>query len=101
MGAGDSYQYTPLFIQILSTLILRGYLEDRNRAEQFLVESGIEYVIARPGVFYNGPEDPARTPRGTRSGDVTKWINRVDVARFLAEQVVGEEFLNQAVIVGY
>lgn len=94
LGAGDSrghggWLYDHLFLPLLLERIYR----DKTVQEDLVKASGLDWVIARPGMLTNGRRTEAyavlREPKDWRSGA----ISRADVADFLVKQVASDEYL--------
>lgn len=94
LGAGDSrghggFFYDHLFLPLLLDRIYR----DKTVQEDLVKASGLDWVIARPGMLNNGRRtetyDVLRDPADWRGGA----ISRADVADFLVKQVAGNDWL--------
>jgi uncharacterized protein YbjT (DUF2867 family) len=88
-GAGDSRNRGNIFYIVAFNLLLRRVYDDKDVQEQIVRNSGLDWVIARPGILTNGP----RTGRYQVIVDPRRWrcgfISRADVADFLVRQIVG------------
>jgi putative NADH-flavin reductase len=90
---------------LLSTLlvlpvILPFYFYDKTRQERLIAESGVDWVIVRPGRLTTG----AKRGRARHGPQVTwrPWaqpISRADVASFMLEQLESDTYLRAAVSV--
>lgn len=49
IGAGDSKDQAPFFFKILMMTAMKKIFNDKNNQEKIVKESGLEYVIVRPG----------------------------------------------------
>lgn len=94
-GAGDSRNRgCPLYNAAFHLLLGRAY-DDKDVQEDLIQESGLDWVIARPGILTSG----SRTghyhvlvaPRSWRIG----FISRADVADFLVKQIDADTYLRQ------
>ena len=56
IGAGDSKNHGGFFYdKIFNPLLLKTLYEDKDRQEELVRNSGLEWVIVRPGFLTNGP----------------------------------------------
>jgi putative NADH-flavin reductase len=98
MGIGDSKEQAPFWYEhILLPTFLRGADKDKTAMEATVSDSGLDFVIARPPLL---TEDPATgsvmiVPRDSKGHKIT----RADLAAFLVEQLTGDQYLGQAVVV--
>lgn len=79
IGAGDSADAPPW----IARWFLREVIELKTQAENYLMTSGLDYTILRPG----GLKDSAGTGRGVLSNDRTSMgiISRIDLAALTVE----------------
>ena len=89
MGLFGTLLFLPVFLPV--------YFWDKSRQEQIIVDSGVDWVIVRPGILTNGPK------RGTyRHGDnvgsyiLPAWSSRADVADFMLKQLTDDTYLHKA-----
>ncbi|MEM7727344.1 MAG: SDR family oxidoreductase [Cyanobacteria bacterium P01_A01_bin.45] len=89
IGCGESV--VALNPQALETL--KSVLVEKEKAEQYLVNSGLTYTIIRPG----GLKSEQTTGNGVLTSDntVVGSINRADVAQLVCRCVVSEKANNQ------
>lgn len=94
IGVGESKNNVPMFFKPLMLTILKASYEDMERQEQAIRESGLDWVIVRPG----GLTDNTATGN-YRVGLTVKaaQIARADVAAFLLLQTTDDTYLHQAV----
>ena len=79
IGAGDSRPGMPLWAR---AIVLRWTVREKERAEQALRESGLEYTIVRPGWLTDEPPtNDVLVAEG--GGTTTGSIPRADVARLM------------------
>ena len=100
LGTGESRALLPWVMQklVVDGLLKRAFA-DHERQEQLVRESGLEFVIARPGRLTDGPA----THRSVKTAQVERVpsaISRADVADFLVEACVSADFVNQSVQLG-
>lgn len=103
LGVGSSWgrlglQYTLFLIPLL----LFFYFWDKGVQERYIRESGLDWVIVRPGVLTNGRRRDSYK-HGPKVGSYlwTVRISRSDVAAFMLKQLTDEVYLRKAVGVAY
>lgn len=91
IGVGDSRQGMPLWARLV---VLRWAVREKERAERALRESGLAYVIVRPG-WMN--DDPATGDVLVAEGGktMTGSIPRADVARLMVASLYAPEVVNR------
>jgi uncharacterized protein YbjT (DUF2867 family) len=79
--------------------LLKAPFQDHERQEKLVMDSGLDWVIARPTRLTNGPahQRSVRTPHIQK---VPASISRADVADFLVEAATTDTWLRQAVQLG-
>jgi uncharacterized protein YbjT (DUF2867 family) len=79
MGVGDSCSGMPLWARLI---VLRWTVREKERAERVLRESGLEYVVFRPGWLTDGPatNDVLLAEGG---GSMTGSVPRADIAHLM------------------
>jgi uncharacterized protein YbjT (DUF2867 family) len=100
LGTGESKPLLPAPMRLLVVgWILKVPFADHVVQEQLVRDSGLEYVIARPGRLTNGPA--RRTYVATKRLErVPGSISRADVADFLVRACAEGEWTNSAVQLG-
>lgn len=99
-GVGDSYQQVPVMIKVLIKTLLRNTYADHERQEQYVRDSGLEWVIVRPAMLVDGPLT-GQYHTGTAEEDLPGGqVTRADVADFVLKQLTGDSYLRQAVSIG-
>lgn len=100
MGAGKSRGHGGfIFDRLIMPLMLRKVYADKNRQEDVIKNSGLDWVIVRPSVLNDKP------PRGNvralleLEGFNGGTIARADVSGFVLDQVESETFKGQAPLV--
>lgn len=102
IGAGDSRGHGGfLYDRIFNPLFLKTIYADKDRQETIVRESGLDWVIVRPGFLTNG----ARTGKyralteleGIRAGK----ISRADVADFILREAAEMKYKGQTPLVTY
>ncbi|UCE79209.1 MAG: SDR family oxidoreductase [Nitrospiraceae bacterium] len=102
MGAGDSKGHWGFAYRFIYTLVsIKTIYEDKDRQEQLIKESDIEWIIVRPAFLTEGPITGRyrilTDMKTIRPGS----ISRADVAHFILNQVSDPSFLRQAPILMY
>jgi uncharacterized protein YbjT (DUF2867 family) len=99
-GAGESAQLmNPVVRAIARRVVLRHNYDDHERQEQLAIESGLEWVIARPARLTNGKAkrqfvaEPGLRP-------VPGSISRADTAVFLVDAADTDRWVRQTVLLG-
>ncbi|NWH09331.1 MAG: NAD(P)H-binding protein [Alphaproteobacteria bacterium] len=84
IGAGDSRGHGGFFYdRILQPWLLRTIYEDKDRQEELVAQSGLDWTLVRPGFLTNGrARGKFRTLTDMR-GQKAGRISRADVAAFL------------------
>ena len=100
LGVGDSARLLPAPLRFLMLkVLLKGQYADDELQERLACESGLEWVIARPGGLTNGPARH-RTVREKALVRVPSSISRADLAQFLVEACESDAWVNSAVQLG-
>jgi uncharacterized protein YbjT (DUF2867 family) len=100
VGAGDSAGHGGfLYDRLFKPLLLGKIYEDKDRQEELIRQSGLDWVIVRPTALNN------QQPRGSvraltdLSGFHGGRVARADVAKFLVGQLSGDRYLRQAPLI--
>jgi len=94
LGVGDSADQVPFFFKMVMKTALRGAMADKEVQEEIVRESGLDWVIVRPGGLTNDP--PTGEYRvGTESDIIAGQISRADLAAFLMQQLTDDSFLRK------
>ena len=100
-GAGDSRSSMSTLESIPFRLLLGRVYDDKDVQESLIRKSGLDWVIARPGILTNGP----KTPRYKILDDRSSWrngiISRASVAAFLVDQIEGSSYLRKTPVLTY
>jgi putative NADH-flavin reductase len=94
-GAGDSRDRGGFLYSAAFHLFLRRAYDDKDEQEHLIRESGLDWVIARPVILFNGSRTGSYhvllEPRSWRIG----FISRADVADFLVKQIGDDTYLGK------
>lgn len=81
IGAGDSKGHGGfLYDRIFKPLLLKTIYEDKDRQEELIQASGLDWVIFRPAGLTNGPRTGAYRTITDMAGVTSARISRADVA---------------------
>lgn len=98
LGIGDSAGRMGLsYTLFVIPAILPFYYWDKTRQERLIEQSGVEWVIVRPGALTDG-EARGRLRHGRHIGSLllTVRVSRADVATFMLDQLSSDTYLRQA-----
>jgi uncharacterized protein YbjT (DUF2867 family) len=100
LGTGESRKLANFLVdKLLISWLLKLPFADHERQEALLRESGLDWVIARPGRLTNGPARKQYVKR-TEIVPVPGSISRADVADFLVEATEVDQWVGKAVQLG-
>lgn len=100
IGAGDSAGHGGfLFDRLIFPLLLRHVYADKNRQEAVIRASGLDWVLVRPSVLNDKLGGQTVRVLTDLSGFHGGAISRADVARFVLDQVQGDEWLGRSPLV--
>ena len=78
-------------------VILPFYYWDKTRQERLIADSGLEWVIVRPGALTNGARrGHVRSGRQVGSFVRTVRVSRADVAEFMLDQLESDAYVHAA-----
>lgn len=84
IGAGDSKGHGGfLYDRIFLPLLLQQIYRDKDRQEEIIRDSGLEWTIVRPGMLTDGPRTGQFRPLVDLTGIKGGKISRADVATFI------------------
>lgn len=103
LGIGDTKGKLGLYYTLfVIPVIVFFYFKDKERQERYIQESGLDWVIVRPGQLTNGRK------RGTyrHGAEVGSWwrtvtISRADVADFMLKQLTEDAYLRKTPGIAY
>ena len=98
MGIGDSADNAPFWYEhMLMPTFLHGSTKDKTEMESAVNASGVEFIIARPPLLSDSPATGAiKQITGDTKGHK---ITRADLAQFIVDQLISDQYLNQAVVI--
>jgi putative NADH-flavin reductase len=75
--------------------------EDKDRMEEIIAKSRLDWVIVRPGVLTNGPATGKYHAVTELAGVRIGSISRADVAAFMLAQLTSDRYLRQMPVLTY
>lgn len=88
IGAGDSKGHGGfLYDRIFNPLFLKTIYADKDKEEEIIRQSGVDWLIVRPGGLTNGRRTGQYKIIDQLQGIVAKRISRMDVADFILKQL--------------
>lgn len=103
LGAGDSYKILPVrYKYLIAPLVMRNLFRDHNLQEKYIMKSGLDWTIARPGFMTDGERTGCyQHGFSAKNKTVTLDISRADAADFMLTQVEDDGYLHQAPSLSY
>jgi putative NADH-flavin reductase len=100
-GVGASRRDAPLLPRLMYCTLLRAIFDDKEKAEERLRSSSLDWTIVYPVLLTNGP----RTGR-YRAGERLELhglptISRADVAHFMLAEIKSPRYLRKTVVLSY
>ena len=100
LGAGDSRGHGGfVFNKLVMPLLLRKVYEDKDRQEEIVRNSGLDWVLVRPMVLDDTLVSGAVVATTDLSNIQGGSIARIDVARFVVDQLTNDQWLGQAPLI--
>lgn len=94
LGVGDSKKQVPMFFRALMKTVLRKVMAAKEEQEKLIQESGLDWIIVRPGGLTDGPKTGSYTA-GLDKSITGGQVARADVADFVLKQLHEDTFLRQ------
>lgn len=102
VGAGDSKGHGGfLYDKIFKPLFLKTIYEDKDRQEAIVRESGLDWVIVRPGFLTTGPRTGKYRVLTKLNGVKAGKISRADVAAFILLEAAEMKHQGQTPLLTY
>ena len=102
IGAGDSRNHGGIFYdRIINPLLLKNIYADKDRQETIIRNSGLEWLIVRPGFLTNGPLTGQCRVLNDLRGIKAKKISRADVADFIVQELEHLKHKEQTPLITY
>jgi putative NADH-flavin reductase len=101
IGAGESKGHVGfLYDRIMLPFVVKNIYEDKNRQEEVIKQSDLEWVIVRPARLTD--EAAKGEYRVYLGGSYTaKTISRADVAAFMLAQLTDETYVHKMPVISY
>jgi len=100
LGAGDSAKQAALPSRIAFRTVLRRVGEDKERGEEALRASDLDWTIVYPPSLTNGPASGTYRHGEDLRLSLTARISRADIAQFMLAQAQDDRYSRRGVIVG-
>ena len=94
MGVGDSIDQVAAFFRAIMRLTLKRVMEAKERQEQAIMASGLDWTIVRPGGLTDGPRTGSYRSGLDKSIKATR-VSRADVADFILRELKAGDFIRQ------
>lgn len=102
IGAGNSKGHGGfLYDTIVLLLIFEGIFKDKNRQEDSIKKSDIEWEIVRPSFLTNGPLTAKYRVVTNLDGVTAGTISRADVANFMLNECIAPGYLYKTPLLMY
>jgi putative NADH-flavin reductase len=101
IGVGDSKGHVGfLYDRIIRPLVVRNVYEDKERQEEAIEQSDLEWVIVRPAQL---TDEPAKGEYKVylKGSYKAKTISREDVAEFMLAQVKDDTYVHKMPVISY
>lgn len=99
-GAGDSYPQASLLFKISRHTLLKYLYDDKNKAENLLSASSLDYTNVRPGRLENKPAKGMVRAAADGRG-LSRSTARPDVAAFMVAQLNDASWIRKSPLIGY
>lgn len=100
LGAGDSRGHGGfVFDKFILPLLLRKVYEDKNRQEDVIRSSSLDWVLVRPMVLNDNPGKGAVQAQTDLSKIHGGSIARSDVAKFVVDQLTEDKWLHRSPLI--
>ena len=102
IGAGNSKGHGGfLYDKIFKPIFLSTIYQDKDREEEIIQASTLDWLIIRPAGLTNGPQTGSYRVIENLDGIVAKRISRMDVADFILNQVEEPKLFGKTVLLTY
>jgi putative NADH-flavin reductase len=101
VGVGDSKGHVGfLYDRIIRPFVVRNVYEDKERQEEAIEQSDLEWVIVRPAQL---TDEPAMGKYGVYLGGSykAKTISRADVAAFMVAHLTDDTYVHKTPVISY
>ena len=94
MGVGDSIEQVAAFFRAIMKLTLKRVMEAKERQEQAIMASDLDWTIVRPGGLTDGPRTGSYQS-GTDKAIKATRVSRADVADFILRELEAGDSIRQ------
>ncbi len=102
IGAGDSQGHGGFFYdKIFNPLLLKTIYEDKDRQEELVRQSSLQWVVVRPGFLTNGPLTQTYQALTEQAGVTAGKISRADVAHFILNEFDQKKYILKTPLLTY
>ncbi len=102
IGAGDSQGHGGFFYdKIFNPLLLKTIYEDKDRQEELVRQSSLQWVVVRPGFLTNGPLTQTYQALTELAGVTAGKISRADVAHFILNEFDQRKYILKTPLLTY
>lgn len=102
IGAGDSKGHGGWFYEwFIYPVFTKKIYADKDRQEELIHKSDLDWVIVRPAAFTNGPLGGKLRALTELEGVTISSISRADTAAFVLDQLESDRWLKKSPLVGY
>jgi putative NADH-flavin reductase len=97
-GTGSSYEDARLSAKLFFRTLLKNALADKDQQEEYIRNSGLDWVVVRPTGLTNGPRTGQYHAAERMRLGVGNRISRADVAEFMLGQLADDTWLHKFVV---
>lgn len=97
MFMDDTLRQNSFLVRLLVATLMKGLYQDKLVQEKVVMESGLDWIIARPTALTNGKKGNWRIADSQKAG-MTSKISRASVADFMLKQVKDNSYLRRVVL---
>ncbi len=97
MFMDDVLRQRSFLMRLLAATLMKGLYRDKLVQEKAVMESGLDWVIARPTGLTNGAKNGWQV-RNSREAGMTSRISRANVADFMLKQIKDDSYLRRTVL---
>lgn len=103
VGAGETRGHGGfVYDRIIYPLFTRPFYEDKDRQEQLIAESALDWVVVRPAPFKATPGTaPLQAVTEIKRDTMLRRITRDEVASFVLDQLADDRYLRRPVFIGH
>ena len=102
IGAGDSKGHGGfLYDKVVLPVFLKRIYDDKDRQEELIRKSDLDWIIVRPGFLTNGPATRNYRVLTDLTGVTVGRISRADVAAFMLGELQSDRYLRRTPVLTY